>query len=237
MTTLEVTKIFLSCLFVFPITALSTDLKVLLKSQIEDAKCSAKCLNVPTMEEKTLCFEICKLTQESAKPDICKFPKYCTGGCKTACENVAENEAHNKFEFYSVSQCSLNWRISQDSEQNILFVLGGQDQEGMWNIVSSRLETNRIAWTDRNVAKYVKLSILAVGEGDVVDTLEIGFPGMLERVVMKWRRRLYLHKKTLLGLQLSCLAACLPWLSVSLAVFWLWLGRGNIITSHSLQSI
>ena len=63
--------------------------------------------------------------------------------------------------------------------QNVVFVLAGQDQGGMWNIVSSRLETNSVAWADSGMAKYDKITILAVGERQVVDT------GSLEKVVMK----------------------------------------------------
>ena len=77
----------------------ANDLDVLLMSQIEDVKCLAKCLNVPRSEDKTLCFQICQLTQENPKPDICKYPKFCTGGCKVACENEAENREKSKFKY------------------------------------------------------------------------------------------------------------------------------------------
>jgi hypothetical protein len=82
----EVGKLVLSSFLLFIVQVTANDLEVLLKTQIEDAKCLAKCLNVPQSEDKTLCFQICQLTQENPKPDICRYPKFCTGGCKVACE-------------------------------------------------------------------------------------------------------------------------------------------------------
>ena len=69
----------------------ATDPQVLLKSQIENAKCFAKCLKAENSEDSTLCFQICKLAQENPETDICKFPKFCTGGCKIACEEQNGN--------------------------------------------------------------------------------------------------------------------------------------------------
>ena len=220
MTSLNDKQLFLSLLFVFPIIVIATDLELLIKPQIEDAKCSAKCLNVP-MEEKSLCFEICKLTQENPKTDICKFPKFCTGGCETACRNVAENEAQSKFNFYSVSKCSLSWRMSADTRQNVVFVLAGQDQGGMWNIVSSRLKTNSIAWADRGVDKYISLSILAVGEGEILDKLEIVLPRLAGKVCEEVKDELELSPgNPLLATVLTCslLALSLCILGCSLAM-------------------
>ena len=155
---MKVTKLLTASLLLL-VEVAATDLEVLIKPQIEDAKCLAKCLDVPKGEDKTACLEICKLTLENPKPDICKFPKFCTGVCKIACEEVAENESKTKFEHFSVSQCGLSWRMSQGAEtkQNVVFVLAGEDQGGMWNIMLSSLVTSRIGWGHNFVNRYVIL--------------------------------------------------------------------------------
>ena len=166
----------MSSLLLLAVKVAATDLGVLLKPQIEDAKCHAKCLKMPDIKEKSICFNICKLTQETHMPDICKFPQFCTGACKVACQNVAENEEKQTFESFSVSQCGLSWRIGSETKQNVVFVLAGEDQGGMWNIIFSSLVTSRIGWGHNFVSKYVKLNILAVGAGNILDELEIVLP-------------------------------------------------------------
>ena len=52
---------------------LATEPEVLLKSQIENAKCFAKCLNGVNSEERSLCYEICQLVQDHPATDICRL--------------------------------------------------------------------------------------------------------------------------------------------------------------------
>jgi hypothetical protein len=171
----EVGKLILSSHLLFIVQVAANDLEVLLKSQIEDAKCLAKCLNVPQSKDKTLCFQICQLTQENPKADIYRYPKFCTGGCRVACENDAENQEKSKFNYYSLSQCSLSWSVEPE-KQNVFFLLAGEDLGGMVNIIYSSLVTTRLSWGTNFVTKYAKLSILAVGVDGIQDKLEIALP-------------------------------------------------------------
>ena len=101
----------------------ATEPQNLLKTQIENAKCFAKCLNGPNSEERTLCFEICKLVQETPETDICKFPKLCTGACKTACEK--DNIPPAKFASFSASKCEVKWSMDSEVRRNVVFVVAG----------------------------------------------------------------------------------------------------------------
>ena len=111
----------------------ATEPEILLKSQIDNAKCFSKCLNGKTVEERTLCFEICKLVQENPETDICKFPKLCTGACKTACEK--QNVPSTKFASFSASKCEVKWSMDSEVRQNVVFVVAGLDLGGMWHLV------------------------------------------------------------------------------------------------------
>ena len=113
----------------------ATEPQVLLKSQIENAKCFAKCLKGENSEERALCFQICKLVQEKPETDICKFPKFCTGGCKIACEKQNGNIPVHKFDSFSASKCEISWTMESEMKQNVVFVVAGLDLGGMWHLV------------------------------------------------------------------------------------------------------
>ena len=74
-----------------------------------------------------------------------------------------------------LSQCSSSWSVEPE-KQNIVFTLGGEDLTVMVNIIHSSLVTTRFRWGHNFVAKYEKLSILAVGMDGIQDTLEIALP-------------------------------------------------------------
>jgi preprotein translocase subunit SecG len=54
--------------------------------------------------------------------------------------------------------------------------LAGEDLGGMVNIIHSSLVTTRLSWGNNFVAKYDKLSILAVGVNGIQDKLDITLP-------------------------------------------------------------
>jgi hypothetical protein len=90
------------------VNVFATEPQVLLKYPIENAKCLARCIKAEHTEERTLCFKICNLAQESPETDICKFPRFCTGGCKIACEKQTENISVLKFVSFSASKCEIS---------------------------------------------------------------------------------------------------------------------------------
>jgi hypothetical protein len=155
------------------VNVLAAEPQVLLKSQIENAKSFAKCLNAGNSEERTLCFQICKLVEENPETDICKFPKFCTGGCKIACEEHNGNIPVPKFESFSASKCEVSWSMDSETKQNVVFVVAGLDLGGMWHLVFDDLLMNRLTLSSHSMTKYNMLEVIAVGEGGEVDKVDI----------------------------------------------------------------
>ena len=154
-------------------TVLATEPEVLLKSQIQNAKCFAKCLKGVNSEERSLCFEICKLVQENPATDICKLDKFCTGACKTACGTQKENTSPPAFYSYFSSKCEVSWTMEHEMRQNVVFVVAGLDLGGMWHLVFDDLMVSSLALSSHMVTKYAKLEVIAVGEGNDVNKIQI----------------------------------------------------------------
>ena len=133
--------IILVILFSLLQNSLGEDLQKLLMNQIASAQCSSKCLNQPTSKDFSLCFEICQLKQENPDTDICKFPKMCTGGCRTACEEDSEEQVTSKFMQYSISRCSFRWKMK--TIKDVVFVAAGLDEGNMWHFLKTT-STNSI---------------------------------------------------------------------------------------------
>ena len=168
---MSTTTILITCCIIANV--LATEPEVLLKSQIENAKCSAKCLNGVNSEERSLCFEICKLVQENPATDICKLDKFCTGACKTACGTQKENTSPPAFYSYFSSKCEVSWTMEHEMSQNVVFVVAGLDLGGMWHLVFDDLMVNSLSMSSRKVTKYTMLEVIAVGEAKDVDKIQL----------------------------------------------------------------
>ena len=57
--------------------------------------------------------------------------------------------------------------------QNVVFVVAGLDQGGMWHLVFDNLIMNSLTMSSNGGTKYTKLEIIAVGEGDDVDRVKV----------------------------------------------------------------
>ena len=144
----------------FSVNVLATEPQVLLKSQIENDKCFAKCLKAENSEERTLCFQICKLVKENPETDIRKFPK--NGHIPVP-----------KFESFSASKCEISWTMDSEMKHNVVFVVAGLDFGGMWHLVFDELLMHRLTLSSHRVTKYTLLEVIAVGEGGEVDKVNI----------------------------------------------------------------
>ena len=116
-----------------------------------------------------MCIEICKLKQENPDTDICRFPRFCVGGCKTACEELSEPLEKSSFNGFSVSQCSLNWKMK--TTKNVVFVVAGLDEGGMWHFMQ-----NSLAEGVKADNRYKQIRLLSVGESGVEDQLNVHLP-------------------------------------------------------------
>ena len=146
------------------------DLEMLLKTQIDSARCSSKCFDQQTSEEYSMCIEICQLKQENPDTDICRFPRFFVGGCKTACGELSEPLLEkSSFNGFSVSQCSLNWKMK--TTKNVVFVVAGFDEGGMWHFMQSSLAEGVKAEN-----RFKQIRVLSVGESGVEDQLNVHLP-------------------------------------------------------------
>ena len=152
--------------------ALTTEVDVLLSPQIENARCSARCLDVVSSDELKLCLDICHLEQAEHGTDICNLPHFCTGPCQAACDHSHHDLLAPVISSYTVSRCGVSWEVEKMG-QNVVFVVAGLDQGGMWHLVFDSLLMNNLTMSSNGGTKYSKLEIIAVGEGHDVDKIEI----------------------------------------------------------------
>ena len=57
--------------------------------------------------------------------------------------------------------------------QNVVFVVAGLDLGGMWHLVFDDMMVNSLSMSSHKVTKYSMLEVIAVGEGNDVDKIQI----------------------------------------------------------------
>ena len=156
----------------------SQNLPKLLSSQISDAKCLSKCLSVPTLPEMTQCYEACKILQQNPSSDLCQFPQLCGEGCTAACQDdLQPGEVDQaKFEYFYRHSCQLTWRIKIQTMRNVVFIVAGQDQGGMWHLVAGNVTRSKLVMTASFGTKYPTVAVMAVDSETVLDTLVVNIP-------------------------------------------------------------
>ena len=159
--------------FLYHTNAFALEPEVLLKSELDNARCFARCLSVMDSAEAKTCLDICKLVQVDPETDICKFPKFCTGACKIACGQQSQAQTPPSFSSYAASQCEVVWEVEKPMGQNVVFVVAGLDKGGMWHLVYDDLVVSRLALSSNSGTKYNKLQIIAVGENGGLDKIDI----------------------------------------------------------------
>ena len=66
-------------------------LERLLKTTLEAASCHARCDGLTT-EDLEDCLDVCSLVSQNPQTSICQFPRFCTGGCRAACDTERPEE-------------------------------------------------------------------------------------------------------------------------------------------------
>ena len=66
----------------------------------------------------------------------------------------------------SLEQCELSWELDVTS-QDVVFMVAGRDQGGMWNLLENHLTSQQVLLTPRQAAKFVQLEVFAVSAGQV----------------------------------------------------------------------
>ena len=63
--------------------------------------------------------------------------------------------------------------MEPEMNQNVVFVVAGLDHGGMWHLVFDDLMVSSLALSSHTVTKYAKLEVIAVGEGNDVNKIQI----------------------------------------------------------------
>ena len=155
-----------------PQTILSLNLEKLLADKISDAKCFAKCQEAATEEDRGQCFIICKIIQENPETDVCSLAEVCLGGCKVACGERDEDEMKTKFMSVALDGCKLSWAVEGD-RTDVAFLVAGEDQGNMWNLVHNKLTSSEVYLTAQMAAKFVNIQIFVINGLQVTDTISL----------------------------------------------------------------
>ena len=149
----------------------SSLLSSLLQPTVRSASCQARCLNVPS-DQLQDCLQICSLALEDPQTSICNYPRFCTGGCRAACQSERRQEV--RLAGVSQEECLLSWRMEDKENQenlhhNVVFIVAGLDQGGMVSLVSEQQQESSLHLGPEMVSKYLELTVLAVDSEGLLD--------------------------------------------------------------------
>ena len=182
---------------------LAINLEKLFKDKISDAKCFSQCQQAETEEDQDQCFVICKTLSEYPEEELCSLTSVCTGGCQVACGaafRTAEDTEESKFEGISFSQCELSWDLEKPSG-DVVFLIAGRDQGGMWNLLVNHLTTQQTLLTARQANKFTEIQVFAISSVQVEDIVSVDIRNndCLESVPVsrEWREEEYRSEQTI----------------------------------------
>ena len=83
-----------------------------------------------------------------------------------------------RFDSFQRIPCQLTWRIRTLTNKNVVFIVTGQDQEGMWHFVAGNLTSSKLELAPGFGAKYPTLAVIAVDSvsENVLDILRVNLP-------------------------------------------------------------
>ena len=136
----------------------SSLLETLLEDTLRTASCQARCLDVAS-DQLQDCLQICSQVMEDPAASICLFPRFCTGGCRAACQSERREEV--RLSGVSQQECGLSWRMD-DHHNNVVFIVAGLDQGGMFSIISPHQVAASLPLSPATTAKFTEITILAV---------------------------------------------------------------------------
>ena len=116
---------------------------------------------------------ICSIVQTNPSTSLCRYPTLCTSGCQAACQHPPKTET--SLASLVQQDCHLVWQLAdQEEKQNVVFVVAGRDQGGMWNLIFDMVTERSVELTEEMTAKFLEITILAVDSQEVVDKATIG---------------------------------------------------------------
>ena len=90
--------------------------------------------------------------------------------CRIACS--AAEHSSVQISGVTLDQCTLSWRV-EDDRTNVVFLVAGQDQGSMWNLIENNLTTPQLNLTPQLASKLVNIRIFAISEHDVMDKISL----------------------------------------------------------------
>ena len=87
-----------------------------------------------------------------------------------------------RFDSFHRIPCQLTWRIRTLTNKNVVFIVTGQDQGGMWHFVVGNLTSSKLELDAGFGAKYPTLAEIAVDSENVLDILRVNLPSYEECV-------------------------------------------------------
>ena len=65
--------------------------------------------------------------------------------------------------------CQLVWQVEMKETENVVFVVAGRDESGMWNLMFKEISENTVELTEHMTDKFVEVTVLVVNMEGVVD--------------------------------------------------------------------
>ena len=144
-------------------------LERLLQSNLKTATCQARCAGVSS-EELESCLDICGLS-ESSLSKICQLERFCTGGCRAACNTDREE---TKLRSLSQQDCLLTWSVSHQSQHSsLVYMVAGLDQAGMFSLLADQVVETSLELSPALTERFSQLTVLAVDRRGLADTKTI----------------------------------------------------------------
>ena len=143
----------------------SSLLETLLETTLRTASCQARCRDVAS-EQLQDCLQICSQVIEDPSASICSFPRFCTGGCRAACQY--ERGQESRLSGVSQQECGLSWSM-EDHTDNVVFIVTGLDQGGMLSVISEHLLDSSLQLTAEMTSKFLEMTVLAVDGQGLID--------------------------------------------------------------------
>ena len=151
---------------------MSHSVEFLLESTISSAQCHARCLSLTTTDQKD-CLTVCPMVQANPSTSLCMFPTLCTGGCQAACQVPDVLQDITLVTNLAQQSCQLALQVDQTLPENVVFIVAGSDQAGMWSLMFSEVTGSKVELTREMTARFVEVTLLAVNSKEVVDKATI----------------------------------------------------------------
>ena len=143
----------------------SSLLETLLETTLRTASCQARCRDVAS-EQLQDCLQICSQVIEDPSASICGFPRFCTGGCRAACQYERGQEV--RLSGVSQQECGLSWSM-EDHTDNVVFIVTGLDQGGMLSVISEHQLESSLQLTAEMTGRFLEMTVLAVDGQGLID--------------------------------------------------------------------